>query len=422
MFSHFFIRFIVIIVITFLLALVLLDDLYIKGVKADQLTDYQALSQLVINDLNAQPDNQLPRLLYWQSVLNHYIDQQALTELPLSEKERTELEAIGHFIDVTSNWTVDDITLYFINPRCDCVLVMQKNPGNHKIWETYLQAILVLIFLTLAALIFVYAVGNKKRVKDLTDVYQAYGDGAFDVRADEKTPMPYKPFAITFNTMALQIKSLLQEQKNLINGVSHDLRTPIARLRFALDMTRNCDSVEQYRKRIQEMDLDLDELDNLVEDWLFYAQLNGRSLPIDSQPFDLSKTIQLCLDKLTPLFPSISISYDALPASIHGDSKLLTRAIENVVMNALKFATTKVRISLVTLDSQLHLSIEDDGSGIDTASKSTVLQPFVRLNNSHNVAGSGLGLTIVKSILDKHQAKLVISDSSLGGACFTLVF
>jgi signal transduction histidine kinase len=421
MFSHFFIRVIAIIIVTAVMALVLLDDLYIKGVKADQLTDYQHIGQLIMNDVN-QRSNPQQRLEYWQHLTNHHLEQKALSELPLSPAQHDELLKLNYYVDVKSNWTADDITLYFTHPSGDSVLVMNKKAGSHKIWETYLQIMFVLIFFMLAAIIFVYAIGHKRRVRTLTEVYQAYGDGAFDVRADENIPPPYTPFARTFNRMAGQIKSLLQEQKNLINGVSHDLRTPIARLRFALDMTRNCDSVEQFRERVQDMDLDLDELDNLVEDWLFYAQLNGRSLPIDKQSFDLAKTIQSCADKLTPLYPNIDLSYEVAPTFICGDNKLLTRAIENVVMNALKFATTKVHITLSALDSQLHLSIEDDGIGISAASKSTILQPFVRLNTSHEVTGSGLGLTIVKSIIDKHQVKLMISDSSLGGACFTFVF
>jgi len=426
MFYRLFIHLFLVIIVAITFAIVVLDDLYIEGVKKDELSNTRGIDQIVIADI-AQFENKTNRLNYWSQRFNYQFSLTPLNEVKLPKNDRSELQANGVFINVESGFAFDAVELFYYHKVCECVLILNKNYGTHDAFQSYLQQFLFIIILALAIYIFYYANGHKKQVNELVKVYQAYGAGEFLVRANTKTPKPYTLLATTFNQMAQQIKLLIEEQRTLVHGVSHDLRTPIARLRFALDMTRNCHSIEEYQALVQDMDLDLDELDTLVDEWLFYAEINGKSANIACEMFDLKKVTEKTASKIQVLFPNIKFDLVLEEAVIEGDERLVARTIENLLINAAKFARSNVRMKIQASEhrqekTSVCLIVEDDGPGIPEALQQKVVQPFVKLDDSRNSSGFGLGLAIVKSIVEKHQAQLHIKTSTLGGASFSVSF
>ena len=132
--------------------------------------------------------------------------------------------------------------------------------------------------------------------------------------------------------MAEKIHELLQEQKVMVNGISHDIRTPIARLRFALDLTRNCQTVEALRQHIQDMDMDLDELDQLIKDWLFYAGLTStaKQITFDTR-VEISSLLMEKTNSFAPMYPNIRVISAIEPLNVLGNQRLLSRCIENIL-------------------------------------------------------------------------------------------
>ncbi|MCP5077746.1 MAG: two-component sensor histidine kinase, partial [Psychromonas sp.] len=372
-------------------------------------------------DVFNHSDKQL-RLNYWAERFSYRFSLKSLSDIDLPTQQLKQLQSSELFVDISSGWVVDNINLYYYQRRCDCYLLMTKNYGSHGLFQQYLLSFLGVMILCIGLFVFCYVYRHKQQIKKLSEVYQAYGQGLFNVRADSKTAAPYSLLANTFNQMASQIEALLQEQRTLVHGVSHDLRTPIARLRFALDMSRHCQTIEQYQDNLQEMDLDLDELDNLVNEWLFYAQVSGKPALIDKQALQLDDLLENMVNKLQILYPGISFSTALEPMVINGDLQLLNRCFENLIINAFKFANSQIKISLRLQNQQCLLLVEDDGHGIKKEQQAQITQPFVKLDSSRNSDGFGLGLAIVKSILDKHHTQLIIKDSALGGACFMILF
>jgi len=421
MFLRLFVGFFVVIVLAIILAVILLDDLYVKGVIKDELASTRGVNQIVINDL-FQHHEVDARLTYWEERFNYYFTVHKIDEIVLPQKKYEQLLTSKVTAEVESGWAVDDVKLYYYDEDCGCVLTMEKKHGSVGTFQAYLGISLLIISLAIVAFVFYYVSKHKKQVSKLTAIYQAYGTGDFFVRADPDAPLPYKTLATTFNQMAEQIEALLQEQNTMVYGVSHDLRTPIARLRFGLDLTRSCHTVEAYQEQIQEMDLDLDELDQLVSEWLFYADLSSRNLSIRYQPVDLSAVIKRTLDKLMPLYPDIQLKMNLESELILGDPGLLARVVENLSINGLKFARSTVQVNLVVIGADICLQVEDDGSGIPEELHTKAMQPFVQLDNSRNSSGVGLGLAIVRTILDKHSIQFTIDKSKLGGAIFNIPF
>jgi two-component system OmpR family sensor kinase len=407
-------------------AIVVLDELYIKGVKQDELSNTRGINQIVINDIN-QYEDKISRLAYWSQRFNYQFSIKPINDIYLSSHQLEILSLNQVLINVESGFVVDDIKIYYYHISCDCVLVLEKDYGSHGAFQSYLQSFLFFVISALAIFIFYYANTHKNQVNKLVKVYQQYGAGEFSVRINLNTPLPYTPLAKTFNQMAEEIKLLIEEQKTLVHGVSHDLRTPIARLRFALDMTRECNSAEEFMTKIQYMDQDLDELDTLVDEWLFYAELNGKSEKLILENIDLKELTQASVRKIQVLYPKIQFEFIAQNSCVLANSRLLSRAIDNLLTNAGKFAQSKVRIiiSVNEVDKNnevLCLLVEDDGPGIPEQLQNKIVQPFVKLDESRNSSGSGLGLAIVKSILDKHRAQLCIKTNTLGGASFVMTF
>ncbi|MFT7432382.1 MAG: signal transduction histidine kinase, partial [Colwellia sp.] len=165
----------------------------------------------------------------------------------------------------------------------------------------------------------------------------------------------------------------------------------------------------------------------LVDEWLFYAELNGKSEELIIEQVDLKELAQASVKKIQVLYPDIQFELITQKSLILGNARLIARAIDNLLTNAGKFAqsTVRVMVSANEMDKDnevLCLLVEDDGPGIPEQLQNKIIQPFVRLDDSRNSSGSGLGLAIVKSIIDKHHAQLDIKTNILGGASFVITF
>ncbi|SFD09481.1 ATP-binding protein [Pseudoalteromonas denitrificans] len=422
MFTRLFLTIFIAIVSAVLISILLLDDLYIQGIKKDELVNTRGIKQVVFADVLLAKSNQDEKLKYWSERFSYQFSLKETNELNLQKNQISELITNKVFVDITSDWTTDDITVYYYSASCNCTLVMEKYFVSDDAFKAYLQGFLLIIISALAFIIFLYVNSHKKQMKKLIKVQQQYGAGQFDIKADTHVAMPYTLLATNFNLMTKQISLLQQEQKNLINGVSHDLKTPIARLRFALDLTRNCHTVSQYQNQIQNMDLDLDELDDLVTQWLFYAELNGKPEAIIKEAVHFADLVNHIANKIKVLYPHIQLDLNLQQGNIQAEPRLLSRAIENLIVNSFKFTQSHVSITLKFNVTSITFKIEDDGAGITEAQKNKIIQPFVKLDNSRSSSGFGLGLAIVKSILEQHDSQLEIKASSKGGACFIIHF
>jgi two-component system OmpR family sensor kinase len=426
MFFRLFVQLFFVISFAILVSIITLDDLYIKGVKKDELKTTRGIDSIVFTDIMNFVDKN-SRLTYWSQRFNYKFSLKQLNTIKLLDKQLRELRSNNVFVDVESGFVIDDINVYYYHKSCSCVLILEKTYGYHESLQTYMLCFLFIIISSLAIFIFYYAHYHKKQVNQLVEIYKEYGEGNFLIRANESVALPYTPLAETFNKMADEIKLLTEEQKTLVNGVSHDLKTPIARIRFSLDMTRSCNTIEQFRNRIQDMDIDLDELDELVNEWLFYAELAGKPEKPKFRCIDLKKIVQLTYEKTMVLYPHINFSLSVQSTYIEANHRLITRVIENLIINAGKFALSKVRVTILidekcSKEELICMLVEDDGPGIPKYLHENIVQPFVKLDTSRNKSGFGLGLAIVKSILDKHQSTLDINTSSLGGAAFLVTF
>ena len=264
-------------------------------------------------------------------------------------------------------------------------------------------------------------------IQALAKVTKDFGAGQLDVRASTPVRASIYPLAQQINQMANRIETLLSSQQQLLHSVSHELRTPIARLEFALEILQNSlaglDTDAKQAQRIIAMQADLSELNNLVSELLNMAKLDAQG-QLQKETTELDRFVQNCLQHLPPKPQSLNLQVDiwAHTPLLYADQRLLSRAIQNLLKNAFKYADRQIIWRIKPQDEHWLISVEDDGAGIPESEREKIFEAFYRLDRSRDRAtgGFGLGLSIVRQIVVLHGGRISISESELGGAKFEI--
>ncbi|RRV08623.1 HAMP domain-containing protein [Stutzerimonas xanthomarina] len=236
--------------------------------------------------------------------------------------------------------------------------------------------------------------------------------------------------AAAFNGMARHLQRLLAVQREMVSAVAHELRTPVARLRFGLEMSAEAQTDEARRKYLEGMDGDIDDLDALVDEMLVYSRLERGSPTLHFQQVDLGALVDQVIGELAPLRADVSVSRGECTTAADGscwaeaEPQYLRRALSNLITNAMRHAESRVQVSF-TIDGQtVRLEVDDDGPGVPEVDWEKVFTPFLRLDDSRTRAsgGHGLGLSIVRRIIYWHGGRSQLGHSDLGGARFSLVW
>lgn len=216
-----------------------------------------------------------------------------------------------------------------------------------------------------------------------------------------------------FLDMRARIERQIEQRTLMLSGVSHDLRTPLTRLKLALSMMDDTDDTEAMRR-------DVTDMQRLVDEFLSFAR--GDALD-DMVPTDLTALVRRTVADAARAGHSVTLETAVDTGPIVLRPQAVTRAIENLIGNAVRYGTCAC-LRLERLPHSVRIRVEDDGPGIPAARRDEALKPFSRLDPSRNqntAAGVGLGLAIAADIAHKHGGRLRLGDSTrLGGLCVDL--
>ena len=257
--------------------------------------------------------------------------------------------------------------------------------------------------------------------RELTKVERAsdaLAVGELSARVDNPSG-PSKELAASFNAMAERIEHLIRSRDELVQAVSHELGSPLSRLRFHLVLLQDHPG-EEREARISAMTRELDSLDDLVAELLGYVQSD--ELELHQETFD-PQQILADLGELARLeIPEErTVAVDIVVpdgVAIGADKRLFQRAIENVLRNAVRYAEDRIMLEVTQTATHVRVAVNDDGPGIPEAMREKVMTPFFRLepDRARKTGGVGLGLAIVSRIMHRHGGQLQIGTSSMGGA------
>jgi len=320
-----------------------------------------------------------------------------------------------------------EMSLHVYMGKSDQVMTMLLPVQQGSEQKSMLNLVLTLLFyFVVIVVLLAWLYPLIKRLITLQKTAGAFGRGDLSSRITP-TKMSYI-FEIEkeFNRMASQIQKLVDDNKLLSRAVSHNLKTPITRIRMGVDVLEEAKEPAAINKYIKRINTDLDEMQSLVETLLQYSSLDEFNLKLKNEQIDLRHFIPELFENYLdgPISVSMHFSEDNLVVTT--DPRYLAMQLTNIMSNALQYAKSAVEVKIGLSDSKkstVSILIEDDGIGIVDDQRAQVVKPFWRGENNPVAKGHGMGLAIVSRIAQWLKAELVIRDSaSLGGASVGLYF
>ncbi|EBS4303328.1 two-component system sensor histidine kinase RstB [Salmonella enterica subsp. enterica] len=305
-------------------------------------------------------------------------------------------------------------------PRSHYVLAVGPVPYLYFLHQMRLLdiALMALIAFSLAFPVFIWMRPHWQEMLRLESAAQRFGEGHLTERLHFDNGSSFERLGVAFNQMADNINALIASKKQLIDGIAHELRTPLVRLRYRLEMSENLTPPES-----QALNRDIGQLEALIEELLTYARLDRPQNELMLTEPDLPALLLAHLQDVQSVNPERAVNLLTCVIGDYGalDMRLMSRVLDNLLNNALRYSRTTVQVSLLLDGSQATLIVEDDGPGIEADARERIFEPFVRLDPSRDRAtgGCGLGLAIVHSIALAMGGSVVCDESELGGAKFS---
>jgi two-component system OmpR family sensor kinase len=254
-------------------------------------------------------------------------------------------------------------------------------------------------------------------------VAEELGAGKLTARATTRENAAIYPLAQCMNQMAERIEGLLGAQRQLVHSVSHELRTPISRIEFGLELLRDEVEGERATARILSMEEDVQELKALVAELLSLSKLDQQQ-DLRMERLVLEPLLRGCAENVEYALAGkdFLLQLDGELPTVAGDARLLARALNNLLLNATKYAERRIVLSAAGGPGGVKIAVDDDGPGIPLGERERIFEPFYRLDRSRDRAtgGFGLGLAIAQRAVRLHGGVIDVMESALGGARFVV--
>jgi len=237
--------------------------------------------------------------------------------------------------------------------------------------------------------------------------------------------------AIWLHRSIIRERKLHEQKKNFLLSVTHELKSPLASIKILLQTIQKRDLTrEQVLDFIAKSLTDIERLDDMVENMLLASKIENRSYTFPKAQFNLSVLVDSIVNRLQ--LTKCETSQQIIDAEIEpkiqitGDKFALTSVVTNLIENAIKYSRPceTVAVKLFSKEGRVYLQVADHGIGIADDEKGRIFDKFYRVGSedTRNTKGTGLGLYIVKEVLDKHQASIKVKDNRPGGSIFEVIF
>lgn len=304
--------------------------------------------------------------------------------------------------------------------------IVHAHPDDTANFGIQVFAYIVIALATLLA-VMLWVHYHWRDLRKLQAAARAFGAGNLTTRAQLSRKSNIYELSQQFNEMARQIEASILHQRDMMHGISHELKTPLARLEFGLALLQSPESAERQRERQQALRADVRELDDLVTELLTLSSLEQGERHMVLMKVSVSELLDSVAASIAHDVAdrtlTLAVTTAGAPAYHVCDPKLVARALLNLIRNSTRYAhrSVSLRASMGAAGS-LVLTVEDDGPGIPVADRARVFEPFHRLDSSRDrhTGGFGLGLAIVRRVALVHGGEVHLDDGSWGGARFVI--
>lgn len=333
--------------------------------------------------------------------------------------------------EVVSIGRGDDMVTYF--QAADAVGEIRTAPTSALASQVTLRWLInaLLMFSIGLAAMWMLAMAISKPIVQITEAAERVAKGDFSAKVPLRRQTKKHPYdevealAATFNQMTDDLKSIEYLRKDFTSSVSHEIKSPIATIsgyaQLLRDETLDAETRRAYTLAISESCAQLSRLsDNLLR---ITRLESGKRKPL-AEPFQLDEQLRRTLAAMMPEFRrrKLELSVDLCAARIVSDRELLEQVWQNLLRNAIKFTPEggSIRVGLTTQEGAFRVQIADTGIGIDESAQKHIFEKFFQADTSHHTEGSGLGLSLVKRIVDACGGEIAVESQFGKGSTFSV--
>ncbi len=236
-----------------------------------------------------------------------------------------------------------------------------------------------------------------RRLASLEASVARFGEGDLSVRAGEHGDDEIGRLSRAFNRSAERIASLVQTQRRMLQSASHELRSPLARLRMAIELLRDGGDERAREKLSADAERDIGELDELIDELLLAARLEDSALPREHVRVDLTALVKAEAERA-------GVSAALAPVEVTGNPRMLKSLSRNLIENAKRYGAPPIEVRLAREGDEVVLTVDDAGNGVPEADHARIFEPFYRALGTREGQGGGvgLGLSLVRRVARHH--------------------
>ncbi|WP_349672765.1 HAMP domain-containing sensor histidine kinase [Lacrimispora sp.] len=266
----------------------------------------------------------------------------------------------------------------------------------------------------------------KLRMKKILNGITSVTEGDLDVVLDLNNSGEYREMYENFNRMVRELKNTKVEMQNFINDFSHEFKTPITSIHgFAELLLEENISAEDRKQYLQIILEESQRLASLSQNTLLLSKLDAQEVLTDKKEFQLDEQIKKCAILLFRQIEKkqIILNMELAPVTYYGSAELLHQVWMNLISNAIKFTPNggEITIIMIAVGNQITINISDTGIGMDEETARLIFNKYYQGDSSHATAGFGLGLSIVKRIVDLCKGEIIVSSVPGKGSTFSVV-
>jgi signal transduction histidine kinase len=254
-------------------------------------------------------------------------------------------------------------------------------------------------------------------LRKMQKTIERFGRGDFTARVNSRRADELGALGRAVDQMAERIESLVKSQRRLLQDISHELRSPLARLGVAVELARGGGNPELSLNRIER---EADRLNTLVGELIQVTRAEGDPAGLATERLRLDELVRVIVDdvRIEAERRQIELSLDVCKAEMEGNPELLRRAIENILRNAIRYSPERgrVEVKLARSGNTYRITVRDFGTGVPDEAVAQIFEPFYRVekDRGRTSGGVGLGLTIAKRAVELHHGQLRASNAKPG--------
>ena len=294
-------------------------------------------------------------------------------------------------------------------------------------FRSIVLAIFPAVFVVSVAGVYILSGWALKPIRSFSGKVNQISEESLDERIEQRRlPAELKPLAQSFNSMLARLEASFSKQKQFLSDASHELRTPTTIIKSFCDVTLGKDrSADHYRDAIHKISDTVNRMCSIINRILVISRLDTKAIQFKPVRVDLTDVLADVIRLIEPSAQNkgVKMSLSGGSVTIRGDREGLTEAFTNIVENAVKYNRPEGRVDITVSSGHdtAVITVKDTGIGIPDDERDRIFDRFYRADSSRSVTvGSGLGLSIVRSIVEEHGGRVEVESDPGQGSVFTV--